>query len=86
MKWQDTVLRNKQEIRPVLREYHGTRRELVDNIISKTGAFIYHRWINEMASHQEKLDVQTFNGDEEVIIKTDFAAGTFREIIYMQSL
>jgi hypothetical protein len=28
-----------------------------------------------MASHQEKLDVQTFDGAEEIVMKTDFAAG-----------
>lgn len=76
MKWQDTALRSKKDIRPVLREHHGTREELIDSIILKSRGFAYHRWINYMASHQEKLDVQTFDGTEEIIMKTDFAAGT----------
>ncbi len=49
--------------------------KLIDSIIAKAPEFAYHRWINDMASHQEKLDVQTFNGTEEIIMKTDFAAG-----------
>ena len=75
IKWQKTNLRNDTDTKPVLRDYHGTREELIDSIIAKAPEFAYHRWINDMASHQEKLDVQTFNGTEEIIMKTDFAAG-----------
>ena len=75
MKWQVTELRNKQDIRPVLREYVGTREALTNSVRSKCREFAYHRWVNDMASHQEKLDVQTFDGAEEIIMKTDFAAG-----------
>ena len=75
MKWQATSLQNKDDVRPVLRECTGTRRELVDSIISKYREFAYHRWINEMARHMEKIDVQTFDGKKEAIVKTDFAAG-----------
>jgi hypothetical protein len=75
MKWQITELRNKNDTRPVLRDYVGTREELTDSIRSKCREFAYHRWVNDMASHQEKLDVQTFDGAEEIVMKTDFAAG-----------
>jgi hypothetical protein len=74
IKWQPTEIRNAKESRPVLREYTGTRRELTNCIIQSYPAMLYHCWINEMTRQQEKLDVQTFDGTTDIVVKTDFAA------------
>jgi hypothetical protein len=34
----------------------------------------YHRWVHFMTRHQEQLEVATFDGNTEILIKTDFAA------------
>ena len=56
-KWQQTTMLNEKDTRPVLREYTGTRLELLLAIQGSYSAMINHCWINEMTRHQEKLDV-----------------------------
>ena len=36
--------------------------------------FLYHWWVNCWTKHQEELDIATFDGDTEIVIRADFAA------------
>ena len=72
--WQQTSLRTEAETRPVLRPYVGTRRQLLLEIQKQYRPYLEHMYICEMTRHQEKLDVQTFDGATDIVVKSDFAA------------
>jgi hypothetical protein len=58
----------------VLQSISCTRRDLLDRIKAKYKDMAYHRWVHYMTRHQEHLEIATFDGDTEILVKTDFAA------------
>ena len=35
---------------------------------------MYHMWLNQWQTHQFNLDFETFDGETEIVIVTDFSA------------
>lgn len=79
---QNTGKASKVAQRAVLMQVTCTRDELLQKIVDKHRLFKYHHWINEMTTHQEKLDVATFDGETAIIVKTDFAAAAMLQASY----
>ena len=76
-RWEEKVTgmqNGKQKTTKILQRIDCTRKNLLDRIKKMYKNMAYHRWVHFMTRHQEQLDVATFNGRHEIIVKTDFAA------------
>ena len=55
-------------------EHHGTRAELIDEIMDKCQDWAFRRWADHWMKHQAKLKITTFDPKKEIVILTDYAA------------
>ena len=60
--------------REVLHDYTGTLKELWDEIQAGYKDYLLHRWVVDWTSWAFKLEIATFNGDEEILILSDYAS------------
>lgn len=52
----------------------GTRKELLEAIRVDGFTYNYHMWVNQWTDHQLALDNETFNGENEISVTSDFGA------------
>ena len=53
----------------------GTRRKLLSRIKEIGPIYNYHMFANQLTTHQDKLRHETFDGETEIDITSDWAAG-----------
>jgi hypothetical protein len=53
----------------------GTRRKLLSRIKENGPIYNYHMFVNQLTTHQDKLRHKTFDGETEIDITSDWAAG-----------
>ena len=62
-----------------------TRADLVARVKKLHRDTAYHRYVYQMVAWMEKLDIATFKGDEEILVKTDFAAAALLRASHSQT-
>jgi len=55
-------------------EKYGKRSELLESIQRDGPRYNYHMWVHQWTRWQYDLDAETFDGETEIVVVTDFSA------------